>query len=372
MVNISHCAAYWQPVIDALQKHFHDPDIESAHIVCAAIAAHCLNGVPVWPMVIAPPGSGKTELVGSFEGLAHVHLIDTLTPKTFISGQIDDPTHKRTTSASLLQRIGANGIIICPDFSTITAIKHDARVQILADMRRIYDGALSKEFGTDNNLRDRTWKGRITFAAAATPDIDRHHGMSQALGERFIITRLPRPNGIQAARRALNQNKNQMKHDLQDAVHRLMNHSEKGVEPTVPARLQDQIAALTEYSVRARTYVHRDRSAKKLIEYIPIPEAPTRMAQQLTQLMKGGAKLAGRCVVDDTDYRLAVRAAFDSIPPARLKILESLRTNNPEHASALPDSTRSYAKEELKILELLTSDFLSELASELLKQAKLL
>jgi hypothetical protein len=43
-------------------------------MVFAAIAAHSLNGVPVWPMVVAPPGSGKTELIGSFDGHIYARI----------------------------------------------------------------------------------------------------------------------------------------------------------------------------------------------------------------------------------------------------------------------------------------------------------
>src|SRR3954468_8896931 len=116
----------------------------------AAVAAHDLTGQPVWPMAVAPPSTMKQELIRALDGLPLVHSIDEVTQKTFISGQIRDELSVGQPPSSLLHRIGASGIVLCPDFSTILAIKSDDRRAILAQLRRIYDGELKKEFGTSD------------------------------------------------------------------------------------------------------------------------------------------------------------------------------------------------------------------------------
>jgi hypothetical protein len=128
-------------------------------------------------MAVAPPSTMKTELIRALDGLPRVHSIDTLTPKTFISGQIREEKDDGLPSSSLLHRIGPSGIVMCADFSTILAIKADERKAILADLRRIYDGELSKQFGTSDVVAP--WKGHITFVAAVTPAIDQHYGSIQ-------------------------------------------------------------------------------------------------------------------------------------------------------------------------------------------------
>src|SRR5271168_2764830 len=130
----------WEQVKTALVNHHKDPDLEAARAVCACVAAHRLTGAQVWPMLVAPPGSMKTHLLSGFTGLPGFHFIDQVTPQTFISGQIEDPLHPNKLPASLLNRIGAEGIIVYPDFSTVLAMKQEAKASVLADMRRIYDG----------------------------------------------------------------------------------------------------------------------------------------------------------------------------------------------------------------------------------------
>jgi hypothetical protein len=52
-------------------------------------------------------------------------------------------------------------------------------------MRRIYDGKLSKQFGTGENHAEWTWEGRLTFVVAVTPENDRYCSIFQSLGERL-------------------------------------------------------------------------------------------------------------------------------------------------------------------------------------------
>jgi len=82
-------AGRWQTVQDVLLTHYHAPDIEAARAVYSAFAAHRLSGSPVWPMIVAPPGSLKTEMLKALEGEKATHFIDQITPNTFISGQIE-------------------------------------------------------------------------------------------------------------------------------------------------------------------------------------------------------------------------------------------------------------------------------------------
>jgi len=76
-------------------------------------------------------------------------------------------------------------VLIGADFSTFTAdVK--ALQTILAQLRRIYDGHFAREFGTEENLEERSGQGRLTLLAGAVPDIDTHYHLFQKLGERFL------------------------------------------------------------------------------------------------------------------------------------------------------------------------------------------
>ena len=176
-------AACWQSVTHILEEYYFNPDIEAARILCAALAAHTLKQFPpAWCLAIAPPGSMKTDLLEAFRGLPGVHFVDEVTSNTFLSGKVDEKNHKRTKPASWLHRIGDDGILVAADFSTFTSDPKKLQI-ILAQLRRIYDGYFSREFGTDENVEERTWKGRLTLFAGAVPEIDRHYSLFQKLGD---------------------------------------------------------------------------------------------------------------------------------------------------------------------------------------------
>ena len=105
---------------------------------------------------------------------------------------------------------------------------------------------------------------------------------------------------------------------------------------------------------------------------MPEPEAATRLAQQLAQLVKGSAVLAGRNVAGENDYSVAWRAAHDCIPAMRTKILDALIAGGDTESVNMPASTKTYATQDLECQELLEGDSLSLLARELLRQAGVL
>lgn len=354
-------------VAEVLRQHCHQPDIEGARALYAAVAAHRLAGPPVWAMIVAPPGSFKTELLNPLEGLPGVHFVDKVTPNTFLSGQIDDGKKRRDVSPSLLHRIGRDGLIVCPDFSTVISMNRDSRGSILADLRRIFDGHLKKEFGTADNPQDREWRGRITFLAAATPEIDRCYSIFQSLGERFMLIRWHRPGGVEAAEIAMRQNDQELKQALKGAVHKLL-AKPTVVAPQLAKADEHRIAALGEIAVRGRTHVPRDGYRKEII-YVPEAEANTRLPQQLAQLAKGSAILSGRELVAEQDMALVTRVAFDCIPAARCTILNGLIQGQSLNKIKLPSSTLTYAKEELQGQGLMEGDNLSTMARELLELA---
>jgi len=105
--------------------------------------------------------------------------------------------------------------------------------------------------------------------------------------------------------------------------------------------------------------------------YVPAPEAPTRLSQQLSQLARGSALIDGRLDVNEDDYRLVKRVAFDCIPTLRRRILEAVPTKRGTSGIVSP-ATLSYCKEDLQALELLREGRevqFSDLSLELLRSS---
>lgn len=357
-------------MVPIVKDHLFQPDLQALRAVHAAIAAHGLRqGPPVWPMIVAPPGSAKTTALEPLEGLTlagptRVYPIDRLTPATFLSGQIqrEGETGRRP---SLLHRIGPSGIITFPDFSTILSLKPDDKAAILADLRRIYDGHLTKEVGTTGE--PLAWHGRITLAAACTPALDAHFGVFASLGERFILIRWHRPGGAdqgcEAAMSAMQQDPEALRRALADAAEILFDDlPDQDVD--VSAERQQQIAALAEFCVHARTHVAREGRTKDL-QYEPEAEAPTRLAQQLIQLARGSARLGRRARVNDADLIMVRRVAGDCVPRLRWRVLSAYITGAPL-VTEIPASTLHYCRADLRLVGLLDRKGLSALALRLL------
>ena len=181
----------------------------------------------------------------------------------------------------------------------------------------------------------------------------------------------------------MGQDRQRVRQELRNAVSALFD-SLSEQQPALPEEFGRRIAALAEFVVVARTHVPRDGRTKHVI-YVPEPEAPTRLAQQLGQLAKGSALLAGRETVTDEDVAIVQRAGMDCILTTRRKIIEVLMRG--KHRSAImlasalkmPWSTYSYAMMDLKSLGLVDSSYdheegetvqwLTRQAKRLLRQA---
>lgn len=350
----------WHRVEAVFNRHFDNPDMQAVKAVLGSYAAHAISGQPVWPLLVGPPGSLKTGLLMSLHGLPETHFIDQLTPKTFISGyKPDGDDSAEETPGGLLFRIGSTGKIICPDFSTILAINRDHRASIFSDLRRIYDGMLRKEFGNSSSgdAKFRTWRGRITFMAACTGEIDRHYAVFSSLGERFLLIRWPRAR-MEAAQKAVKQNMELVQREVVEVAHPLFDNFETTdpADPVVPAALEEeQIPALGDFIAYCRSHVVRDSRGSRDIIDVPEAESATRISQQLCQLAKGCARLDRRSVVNEQDWAVVVRVAFDCMPPARRKILDSL-TEGSDGENSLPPTTRRYACQDLMALGVLERD----------------
>lgn len=181
------------------------------------------------------------------------------------------------------------------------------------------------------------------------------------------MIRWPRAGGIEAALSAMNQDAKVVKEELRQTVHELF-AGLPDLQPKLSEELKERIAALCEIAVRGRTHVPRDGYKKEII-YVPEAESNTRLAQQLAQLARGSALLDGRSEVNEDDFALVRRVAFDSMPPLRSEILRTLCAGDGIGNIKAPGSSLHYTREELETQELLEGSELTDFARELLVRA---
>ncbi len=286
-------------------------------VVVGTVIANRMKGDPVWLFIVAAPGGTKTEIIRGLNAIDGVYQLSDLTPQTFLSGE------RGSKNASLLHRIPKEkAIFTYKDFTTVLGMHQDKSQAILSQLREIYDGYASKDFGTGER---KEWKGKVGFIAGVTTVIDRYQAVFQVLGERFIQYRPEQPNAVNVARRAMANSgdeeamRDEINNAFQDCIESIT------IPETVPEldeTLKDKIAHLAALCVQARSGVIREGYSSREIELIPAVELPTRLSKQLTTLMTA-FRLVGYGSAE-ADYALIYKIGMDSIPHKRRAVLEFL------------------------------------------------
>src|SRR5262249_19626498 len=139
---------------------------------------------------------GKTEVIRSLGAVPDVFPLSSLTPQTFASG-----FERKGVETSLLPKITGKTITM-KDFGTVLTMYREKKGEILAQLREIYDGSVTKEWGNGKSL---SWVGKVGLLAGVTPIIDREYSLNQILGERFLLYRVKSAPTRDLARRAIQQ-----------------------------------------------------------------------------------------------------------------------------------------------------------------------
>ena len=210
----------------------------------------------------------------------------------------------------------------------ILSMDRNARAEVLAALREIYDGRWERNVGTDGGKTLR-WRGRLAVIGACTTAWDKAHAVISVMGDRFVLVRIDSENeegreesGLQSI---LNLgSETQMRQDLANAVAGVI----AGMT-TNPPELDDAERLLM---VRVATLVTKARTAVDFdyrgnVEGAHAPEAPARFAKQLAQIVRGASAIGAE---GERALKLAVRCARDSVPPLRLAILDDLGADHPD------------------------------------------
>lgn len=286
-----------------------------------------LKSKPVWIYVVGAPGSGKTEVLQSWDGHDNIYMLTSLTPNTLISGMISDDD----VDPSLIPKLDGK-VLVIKDFTVILKERHEVASAILSQLRDAYDGSTSKAFGTGKELK---YTAKFGVIAAVTHEIDKHVGKLSALGERFLICRLPDISEAEQRARAEQAcseiDVKRMESEIKEAAHMVLNFKPPSI-PELPNLCKAKIIDAAQFVARARTTVDRNRHDRE-IAYLPNPEHPTRIAKQLCDLARGIAIARGIQKVTVNEVRLVQKVAIGSIASNRLSLLKTLAEIYPKKAS---------------------------------------
>jgi hypothetical protein len=307
--------------VTVFRQWLHLDDAAPLYVVAAAVVANLAPGDPVWLLMVAPPSTGKTELLQAIGGLDYVHSVATLTEASLLSGT---PKTERTKGATggVLRQVGTFGVLLAKDFTSVLTQNKDTRGQVLAALREVYDGTWDRAVGTDGG-RVLHWAGKCGFLGGVTPVLDRHHAVISGLGDRFVLLRLPDVDAERTGRLALAHVgfEQHMRQELASAMVGLIEGAdvEKVSRPLLEHE-ERQLIALATYTVRARTGVERDGYTNELL-VLPQIEGPGRFVTALRRML-GGLEAIG--CTEDVAWSVVRRIAMDCVPAIRTALADAL------------------------------------------------
>jgi hypothetical protein len=312
-----------QPLIDAraaFQKWLGEKyDTGVFDAVASAAAAERLGGDPLWLMVISGSGNAKTETVQSLSG-AGALIASTISSEGAL---LAATARSHGATGGLLFKLGARGLLVFKDFTSILAMESKARGTMLAALREIHDGKYVRNVGFAGG-RTLTWAGRIVVVAACTTAWDEARKVIETMGDRFVIVRSDSTTGRQeSARQALGNTgrEDAMRAELAGVMGALIASADLGVRKLDDAE-DAQLVKLADAVTWARSGVERDYRGDVVNAHAL--EMPTRFSKQLGQLMRGAMSLG---VSSEAAMRLATRCARDSLEPLRRDLLLDIAAN---------------------------------------------
>jgi hypothetical protein len=310
------------PIEDALQVFEKWLSLSSrtpVYALLGAVAANLLDGDPVWLGIVAPPSSAKTELINSLTGLPFAVSASTLTVASLLSGT---PARQQAQGAKggLLRQVANPGLLCLKDFTSTLTIRPEVKAEVLNALREIYDGHWIRRLGTDGG-KVLEWKGKLGLVFACTAVIDTHHSTEDALGNRFLLSRIE-SGGKDQFRWALKHSgagTAVMRRELVACVNALFAAPRVEPQPLIEDEIK-RFEKVTALAVRLRGGVERDRRSRE-VEAIYGAEGPGRIGLALERLLAGLDTLG-------LDRQIALdvveSVALDSVPPLRRNIYRYL------------------------------------------------
>jgi hypothetical protein len=297
-------------------------DLEAMHVVLAAAAAERLSGDPLWLLIISGPGNAKTETIQSLSGAGAI-VTSTISSEGALLSATPRREKSKDATGGLLRRMGQRGILVVKDVTSILTMNRDSRSSVLAAFREVYDGRWERNVGTDGG-RSILWEGRLAVIGACTTAWDDAREVIATMGDRFVVVRTDSSDvtgRLVSGRQAIANTGSEtlMRSELAASVGALLTSISTDAEAKLTEAEQDRILAAANIVTLARTAVTYDYRGDVVEAHAP--EAPTRFAKQLGQVVRGALAIG----LDRGEaLRLAIRCARDSMPPLRLAILEDV------------------------------------------------
>ncbi|MDG0867415.1 MarR family transcriptional regulator [Candidatus Lucifugimonas marina] len=307
--------------IDALLK---DADHEAFDLAAACVLANGREGDATAVVLVAPPSTSKTEMVNAFSGVKWTYEQTSMTAQTFVSGWKSGSS----TDPSLLARLEKKGktCLLNKEFTTVMEMRQSERDTVLAHIREVMDGSLSKDFGTGKTV---SWSGKLGLLAAITPAIEIRWGAHTSLGARWVWVRIETPSDaesrVEIAIAAIESDDSAkvLRRELKDATTKWLESSRSVPSPGMSEKSKLYLAKLADRTAKGRTEIPKDKDGHPS-GVKPEPEGTGRLARSFHRLAESLAILRGHAEINAEDLRAVTRAALDTAPVPRAKVYKAI------------------------------------------------
>ena len=302
-------------------------------VVTAAVIGNQLPGNPIWLMLVAASSGGKTAVLLTLNDLEFLpgkrvtFFISDLTENTLASG-----FKSSTGESSLLSQLPHGGIMIFKDFTSLLTKRAEARDAIMGQLREVYDRQFDKKTG---NKQDTNWKGKAGALAGVTTAVHEYMSQMAVMGDRFVMYSIVQPDRMKLLRFVM---KMRMQGDSQEkklehakeVMHTYLRqcvNEAKNANVVMKKEDREHLMFVADFATKVRSgVITNDRTQQ--VEYVPDPEMPTRLIDQLLSL---GSAISLMHTVDgekpeltEEDMNILYKVAFDSIPIKRRWALRQL------------------------------------------------
>ncbi len=296
-----------------------DKDNEYVVDILLATALSIELPQPIWIMIIAPPSSGKTELLNILSGLDNFHTLYTLTPRFLFSG------YAPAQGGYMIREVKDKGILAFPDFTTVLKLNSKSRNEIFNQLRVIFDGRAGLGTGVDLG-ESKFWEGKVAVISLVTESIEKIKETTTDLGERFLYFRfIPKEKDISSFQNlGIN---NDVKLKLPEIVKDYIDSKKDIVSQVIiNDETNEKIFYLSKFISIGRATVERN-GYRREVELIHKPEEPFRVMNLLSSAYKT------LFIINNDNKRTLIilrNIAASSIPYIRMLILRCIyKLGNP-------------------------------------------
>lgn len=313
-------------VIEIYKKWIYMKDTVPIDIALATAITRKFAEVPLWFIMIAPSGSGKSEIIKPLEDKTQpssTEVMSRITPNTFLSGV----SKKKEDYIDFAETLSNNPkLFLTFDFAQFAKMDSKDKGQLWAQLRDLYDGFIERKAGL--GVSKKVDNIKINWLICTTHVIDSELLAQQELGTRELIYRYPiKEVKEQKLMERVWDNSTkllEMRKELAFTVRRFIENkeSEQIKEIDINDTVKSELMNLAKMISVLRAATESDSYTGELTNFV-YPEMPTRILLQLKTLFIGLKNLDSR-YSDQKALRVLQDVALSSIHPIRLKIIIKL------------------------------------------------